>query len=73
MPTLQRATLSFEAPVAAGAWTLHLEFRGALNDKLRGFYRSTYTDDGGATHTIATTQFESADARRAFPAGTSRT
>ena len=42
---LQRAALAFEAPVVAGAWTLHLEFRGVLNDKLRGFYRSTYTDD----------------------------
>jgi puromycin-sensitive aminopeptidase len=42
-------------------------FTGTLNDKLRGFYRSTFTDDAGATHTIATTQFESVDARRAFP------
>ena len=42
-------------------------FTGTLNDKLRGFYRSTYTDDAGDTHTIATTQFESVDARRAFP------
>jgi aminopeptidase N len=42
-------------------------FSGTLNDKLRGFYRSTYTDDDGESHTIATTQFESVDARRAFP------
>ncbi len=34
---------------------------------MRGFYRSTYTDDAGETHTIATTQLESVDARRAFP------
>ena len=47
--------------------TLHLTFRGILNDQLHGFYRSTYTDDDGETHTIATTQFEAADARRAFP------
>ena len=64
---LQRASISFEAPVVAGQWTLHLEFRGRLNDKLRGFYRSTYTDDEGVTHVIATSQFEPADARRAFP------
>ena len=42
-------------------------FRGRLNDQLRGFYRSTYTDDDGVEHTIATTQFEATDARRAFP------
>ena len=64
---LQRATLHLAEPAEPGRWILHLEFRGHLNDKLRGFYRSTYTDDDGVTHTIATTQFEPADARRAFP------
>ncbi len=63
---LQRATLTLATPAAAGAWTLALSFRGDLNDQLHGFYRSTYADDEG-THTIATTQFEAADARRAFP------
>ena len=53
--------------VAPGACTLTCRFSGTLNDKLRGFYRSTFTDDAGQTHTIATTQFESVDARRAFP------
>ncbi len=42
-------------------------FEGTLNDQLRGFYRSTYRDDGGDVYTIATTQFESTDARKAFP------
>ncbi|MET0802221.1 MAG: M1 family metallopeptidase [Actinomycetota bacterium] len=65
-PELQRATLSLARPAEPGSWTLHLEFRGELNDQLHGFYRSTYVDDEG-THTIATTQFEAADARRAFP------
>jgi aminopeptidase N len=65
---LQRASLAFEAPVVAGEWTLSLAFHGVLNDRLRGFYRSTYTDPrSGLVHTIAATQFESADARRAFP------
>ena len=63
---LQRATLTLESPAEPGPWTLGMTFRGALNDQLHGFYRSTYTDDDG-THTIATTQFEAADARRAFP------
>ena len=63
---LQRATLTLERAAEAGSWSLSVSFRGALNDQLHGFYRSTYTDDEG-THTIATTQFEAADARRAFP------
>ena len=63
---LQRATLALAVPVEPGAWLLRMSFRGELNDQLHGFYRSTYTDDDG-THTIATTQFEAADARRAFP------
>src|SRR5207237_1978428 len=37
------------------------------NDKLRGFYRSTFTDDAGMQHVIGTTQFEAPHARRAFP------
>ncbi len=63
---LQRATLPLGAAAEPGSWTLGMSFRGVLNDQLHGFYRSTYTDDDG-THTIATTQFEAADARRAFP------
>ena len=54
-------------PLAAGAARLHISFDGVLNDQLCGFYRSTFTDDDGVTRTIATTQFESTDARRAFP------
>ena len=54
-------------PLAAGAARLHISFDGVLNDQLCGFYRSTFTDDDGHTRTIATTQFESTDARRAFP------
>jgi puromycin-sensitive aminopeptidase len=64
----QRATLTLASPAEPGAWTLELRFAGALNDQLHGFYRSTYTDAGtGDLHTIAATQFEAADARRAFP------
>ena len=64
---LQRCTLSVVRPLMPGLWRLHMGFRGTLNDKLRGFYRSTYADPHGTTHTIAATQFEATDARRAFP------
>ena len=53
--------------VGAGPARLDISFDGILNDQLHGFYRSTYTDDAGTTHTLAATQFESTDARRAFP------
>ena len=46
---------------------MHLRFRGVLNDKLQGFYRSTFTDGDGVERVIATTQMEPTDARRAFP------
>src|SRR5262249_29566765 len=63
----ERSRLHFARPLEAGAWRLRLRFRGTLNDKLRGFYRSTYKDPSGATRTIAATQLEATDARRAFP------
>jgi puromycin-sensitive aminopeptidase len=63
----EQITLSVASAVGPGPLTIALGFTGILNDKLHGFYRSTYTDDGGATHTLATTQFEATDARRAFP------
>ncbi len=59
----------FRPPVALspGPATVSCRFTGTLNDKLRGFYRSTYIGPTGETQTIATTQFESVDARRCFP------
>ncbi|NOQ44178.1 MAG: M1 family peptidase, partial [Nitrosopumilus sp.] len=49
-----------------GKASIILEFQGILNDRLLGFYRSQY-QQGGKTKYLATTQFEAADARRAFP------
>lgn len=56
------------APLPEGSdVTLEIGFSGVLNDKLRGFYRSTYVDDDGVEQVIATTQMQSTDCRRAFP------
>ncbi|MGA6974671.1 MAG: M1 family metallopeptidase [Candidatus Binatus sp.] len=66
-PSKERAHLRFAEKLAPGEWTLKIAFRGILNDKLHGFYRSQYEDVAGKTHVAATTQFESTDARRAFP------
>ncbi|HKC96282.1 MAG TPA: M1 family metallopeptidase [Nitrospira sp.] len=65
--SLQRCRLTFPQPLTPGAWRLGMTFRGTLNDALRGFYRSTYKDQHGMTQTMAATQFEATDARRAFP------
>jgi len=46
---------------------LFLEFSGILNNRLLGFYKSEYKDSKGHKKYLATTQFEAADARRAFP------
>jgi puromycin-sensitive aminopeptidase len=45
---------------------LELEFAGSVNDKMHGFYRTSYQIDGH-TRWGGATQFEATDARRAFP------
>jgi aminopeptidase N len=73
----QRATLSFseEIPVSDNA-LITIKFEGTINNSMCGFYRSKYKpavppaasvpkDD--EFHYMFSTQFESSDARRAFP------
>jgi len=63
----ERLTLLTTEKLSPGSAVVRLSFDGILNDLLHGFYRSTFADDEGVTHTIATTQFQSTDARRCFP------
>ena len=64
----QQATITLSEPLEPqSGFRLHLDFAGNLNDQLHGFYRSTYRDEEGVEQVIATTQFEPADARKAFP------
>ena len=46
--------------------SLSCKFKGELNDMMRGFYRSKYTEKGEERYG-ACTQFEATDARRCFP------
>jgi len=62
----ETSTFYFNTSLRRGRTKLRIVFRGILNDKLRGFYRSQYEVVGEKRH-MATTQFESTDARRAFP------
>ena len=63
----ETATFEFKTALPVGPAKLEIEFSGKLNEKLRGFYRSRYTDQSGEEAYLATTQFEATDARRAFP------
>ncbi len=63
----ERAHIALDGAIQPGTWRLAIRFGGTLNDKLRGFYRSTYKDPSGVSRTMAATQFEATDARRAFP------
>ncbi|PAV59165.1 hypothetical protein WR25_24593 [Diploscapter pachys] len=47
--------------------TLTIKYTGELNDKMRGFYRSSYKNANGEEKWLASTQFESTYARYAFP------
>ncbi len=64
---METATFDFGREIPAGSAALYIRFNGILNDQLRGFYRSQYTDPEGRQRYLATTQFEATDARRAFP------
>jgi tricorn protease interacting factor F2/3 len=50
----------------SGSINLTIDYRGMINDKMAGFYRSQYTYQD-QTGYMAVTQFEESDARRAFP------
>ena len=63
----ETVTFTFVDKLLPSDASLYIKFTGELNDKLRGFYRSKYTDADGNEKYLATTQFEATDARRAFP------
>jgi aminopeptidase N len=61
-PESEQVTLALPARMPAGPASIHIKFTGILNDKLRGFYLTKTR-----LRNYAVTQFESTDARRAFP------
>jgi aminopeptidase N len=58
----EQVTFTFPEKLAAGKATLSIDYTGILNNQLRGFYLSKTS-----RRNYAVTQFESTDARRAFP------
>ena len=63
---METVTFDFGEPLRKGLASLIINFEGELNDKLHGFYRTTYKINGTERFGAAT-QFEAIDARRAFP------
>ncbi|EPQ62748.1 Bgt-2285 [Blumeria graminis f. sp. tritici] len=64
----QTTKILFQKPLPKGSKAkLEMQFTGQLNDKMAGFYRSTYKNTDGSIAVLATTQMEPTDARRAFP------
>jgi aminopeptidase N len=64
----EQLTLSFPRVVRKGEQaSLEITFKGTLNDRMIGFYRSSYQRPDGTTSYLATTQFQPHHARRAFP------
>src|SRR5260370_2421201 len=61
-PEKQQVTLAVDGGLEPGLASIHIKFSGTLNDKLRGFYLAKTQ-----LRKYAVTQFESTDARRAFP------
>ena len=66
-PEMEIVTLRTDGTIQSGEALVKVDFSGELWAGLAGFYHSVYTDADGNKETIATTQFEATDARRAFP------
>ncbi|HEY5030348.1 MAG TPA: M1 family aminopeptidase [Candidatus Angelobacter sp.] len=58
----EQVMLTVADALEPGPAIIHIKYTGILNDKLRGFYLARTKE-----RNYATTQFESTDARRAFP------
>ena len=63
----RKITPSFQSIAAGERLEMVVQYSGILNDKMNGFYRSTYRDVDGQEKVMACTQFEVSDARKALP------
>lgn len=61
-----KLSLPEEIPGEGTAY-LTIKFSGVMNNEMAGFYRSAYKNPEGKDDWMYSTQFESCDARRAFP------
>jgi tricorn protease interacting factor F2/3 len=61
-----RLYITFPKALKQGTYVVEIIFNGKINEYLAGWYRSRYEVDGELRY-CATSHFEPADARRAFP------
>ncbi|XP_014472138.1 PREDICTED: uncharacterized protein LOC106743116 [Dinoponera quadriceps] len=66
-PITQQLKIYLNEFVNVETLIVNIEYEGTLNDNMQGFYRSSYKDKDGVLRWLATTQFEPAHARQAFP------
>jgi len=66
-PTFEFVYFTFSPPLPIGNYTLTASYNGNFTDDLAGFYSSTFTAADGSQQTLAVTQFEPTDARKALP------
>lgn len=66
-PKEEKVVLSFPKKMEPGEYTVDLKFQAELNERSKGFFRSSYEDNDGHKHWFAATQMEPTDARRMFP------
>jgi len=64
-PEKEELKIDFPETIS-GTFFLTIDYQGWINDKMAGFYRSTFEIKGQKRY-IAVTQFQESDARRAFP------
>lgn len=66
--TFEFFTVSVQETLPAGqTYVLDIDYTGTLRNDQGGFYRSSYLNDQNERVWLATTQFESTDARHGFP------
>uniref|UniRef100_A0A0N4ZAG9 Aminopeptidase n=1 Tax=Parastrongyloides trichosuri TaxID=131310 RepID=A0A0N4ZAG9_PARTI len=64
---LEMIKVEFPETITPQTLKLNIKFTGTHNDKMLGFYRSSYKDSEGKEKYLVSTQFESTYARKAFP------
>ena len=63
----QTATISFGRKLAAGRYTLNIDYSGKILQQANGLFALDYKDTAGAQKRALFTQFEAPDARRFVP------